>query len=30
MMAGGLVYVYEPDGGGIDVYRPSSPHRSRS
>jgi hypothetical protein len=25
VMAGGLVYVYEPDGGGIYVYRPSSP-----
>jgi hypothetical protein len=25
VMAGGLLYVYEPDGGGIDVYRPSSP-----
>jgi hypothetical protein len=26
VMAGGLVYVYEPDDGGIHVYRPSSPH----
>jgi hypothetical protein len=26
VMAGGLLYVYEPDGGGIVVYRPSSPH----
>lgn len=25
VMAGGLLYVYEPDGGGICVYRPSSP-----
>jgi hypothetical protein len=25
VMAGGLVYVYEPDGGGIYVYRPASP-----
>jgi outer membrane protein assembly factor BamB len=25
VMAGGLVYVYEPDDGGIYVYRPSSP-----
>jgi DNA-binding beta-propeller fold protein YncE len=25
VMAGGLLYVYEPDGGGIVVYRPSSP-----
>jgi hypothetical protein len=25
VMAGGLLYVYEPDGGGIYVYRPSSP-----
>ncbi len=24
VMAGGLVYVYDPDGGGIRVYRPSS------
>ncbi len=24
-MAGGLLYVYDPDGGGIDVYHPSSP-----
>jgi hypothetical protein len=26
VMAGGLLYVYDPSGGGIDVYRPSSPH----
>jgi PQQ-like domain len=26
VMVGGLLYVYEPDGGGIVVYRPSSPH----
>jgi hypothetical protein len=26
VLAGGLLYVYEPDGGGIVVYRPSSPH----
>jgi hypothetical protein len=26
VMAGGLLYVYEPDAGGIYVYRPSSPH----
>ncbi len=25
VMAGGLLYVYEPDGGGIYVYQPSSP-----
>jgi hypothetical protein len=25
VMAGGLLYVYEPTGGGIYVYRPSSP-----
>ncbi len=25
VMAGGLLYVYEPYGGGIYVYRPSSP-----
>jgi hypothetical protein len=25
VMAGGLLYVYEPNGGGIYVYRPSSP-----
>ena len=25
VMAGGLLFVYEPDGGGIYVYRPSSP-----
>lgn len=24
--AGGLLYVYDPDEGGIEVYRPSSPH----
>ncbi len=26
VMAGGLLYVYDPSGGGINVYRPSSPH----
>jgi hypothetical protein len=26
VMAGGLLYVYNPDAGGIDVYRPGSPH----
>jgi PQQ-like domain len=26
VMVGGLVFVYEPNGGGIYVYRPSSPH----
>jgi PQQ-like domain len=26
VMAGGLVYVYDPSEGGINVYRPSSPH----
>jgi hypothetical protein len=26
IVAGGLLYVYEPNGGGIEVYRPSSPH----
>ena len=26
VMAGGLLYVYEPDAGGIYVYRPGSPH----
>ncbi len=26
VMVGGLLYVYEPDGGGIVVYRPGSPH----
>jgi outer membrane protein assembly factor BamB len=26
VMAGGLLYVYEPYAGGIYVYRPSSPH----
>ncbi len=25
VMAGGLLYVYDPNGGGIDVYRPGSP-----
>jgi hypothetical protein len=25
VIAGGLLYVYEPDGGGIVVYRPGSP-----
>ncbi|HST33480.1 MAG TPA: PQQ-binding-like beta-propeller repeat protein [Solirubrobacteraceae bacterium] len=25
VMAGGLLYVYEPDAGGIAVYRPGSP-----
>ncbi len=25
VMAGGLLYVYDPAAGGIDVYRPSSP-----
>jgi len=25
VLAGGLLYVYEPDGGGIVVYRPGSP-----
>jgi hypothetical protein len=24
-MVGGLLYVYDPSGGGIYVYRPSSP-----
>jgi hypothetical protein len=24
-LAGGLLYVYDPDAGGIDVYRPGSP-----
>ncbi len=24
-MAGGLLYVYDPSAGGIEVYRPSSP-----
>ncbi len=27
IVAGGLLYVYEPNGGGIEVYRPSSPHQ---
>jgi hypothetical protein len=26
VMAGGLLYVYDPSGGGIEVYRPNSPH----
>ena len=26
VMAGGLLYVYDPAAGGIDVYRPGSPH----
>jgi hypothetical protein len=26
VLVGGLLYVYEPDGGGIVVYRPRSPH----
>jgi hypothetical protein len=26
VMAGGLLYVYDPAAGGIDVYRPASPH----
>lgn len=26
VMAGGLLYVYDPANGGIAVYRPSSPH----
>ncbi len=25
ILAGGLLYVYEPNGGGIEVYSPSSP-----
>ena len=25
VMAGGLLYVYDPSGGGINVYRPGSP-----
>ena len=25
VMAGGLLYVYEPSGGGINVYKPASP-----
>jgi hypothetical protein len=25
VMAGGLLYVYDPSRGGIDVYRPGSP-----
>lgn len=27
VLAGGLLYVYDPTGGGINVYRPGSPHR---
>jgi hypothetical protein len=26
VIAGGLVYVYDPTGGGINVYRPGSPN----
>jgi hypothetical protein len=26
VMAGGLLYVYDPSAGGIDVYRPDSPN----
>ena len=26
VMAGGLLYVYDPSAGGIYVYRPASPH----
>jgi outer membrane protein assembly factor BamB len=26
VLAGGLLYVYDPAAGGIDVYRPASPH----
>jgi PQQ-like domain len=26
VMAGGLLYVYDPDAGGVYVYRPASPH----
>jgi hypothetical protein len=26
ILAGGLLYVYDPDQGGIEVYKPSSPH----
>jgi hypothetical protein len=26
VIAGGLVYVYDPTGGGINVYRPTSPN----
>jgi outer membrane protein assembly factor BamB len=26
IVAGGLLYVYEPNGGGIEVYSPGSPH----
>jgi hypothetical protein len=25
VLAGGLLYIYDPSGGGINVYRPSSP-----
>jgi len=25
VLAGGLLYIYDPTGGGINVYRPSSP-----
>ena len=28
-MAGGLLYVYDPSGGGIYVYRPGSPRADR-
>jgi hypothetical protein len=26
ILAGGLLYVYEPQSGGIEVYKPTSPH----
>lgn len=26
ILAGGLLYVYDPNAGGIEVYRPGSPH----
>ena len=26
VLAGGLLYVYDPSHGGIEVYRPASPH----
>ena len=26
VMAGGLLFVYDPSGGGVYVYRPGSPH----
>jgi outer membrane protein assembly factor BamB len=26
VLAGGLLYVYNPDAGGIDIYLPGSPH----